>query len=174
MDLQKRMDQRAIPNDEDLQPDSIDSMAAARKMFDGYDMGVAFADQQIGKIIDELKEQGLYEDTAIIISADHGENLGELWVYGDHQTADSITHNVPMIIRWPGKTDKRAGQQDERLIYNVDAAATTMELAGIDVPDTWDGKSVATCFENASRTGIARKYRAFTIGLVCATECSLG
>ena len=41
----------------------------------------------------------LWDDTAIIISADHGENQGELNVWGDHQTADHITNRVPLIIR---------------------------------------------------------------------------
>ena len=53
-----------------------------------------------------------------------------------------------MIIRWPGKTDKRAGSQDERLIYSVDAAASILELAGMEVPNSWDGQSVAACLED--------------------------
>jgi len=45
----------------------------------------------------------------IIISADHGENLGELNIYGDHQTADQITCRVPLIVKWPGVTDRVSG-----------------------------------------------------------------
>ncbi|MGA0332416.1 MAG: sulfatase, partial [Kiritimatiellia bacterium] len=111
----------------DLQPKQISDMQEARKMFDGYDMGVAYADKHIGEIIRKLKDLGIYENTAIIISADHGENLGELWVYGDHQTADQCTHNIPMILRWPGVTDTRAGEEDGRLLYNIDIAATVLE-----------------------------------------------
>jgi len=127
----------------DLQPDSITDMAEAKKMFDGYDMGVAYADKHVGEIIQKLKDLGLYENTAIIISADHGENLGELNVYGDHQTADQFTHNIPMIVRWPGVTDERAGDLDQRLMYNIDLAATTLELAGDYDLSEWDGKSFA-------------------------------
>jgi len=134
------------PELRDLQPVQIDSMEEARKMFDGYDMGVSFADDHVGKIIQKLKDAGLYDNTAIIISADHGENLGELWVYGDHQTADAITHNVPMVVRWPGVTDAQAGQLDERLLYSIDLAATTLEWASIDVPAAWDGQSFAGDF----------------------------
>lgn len=131
------------PSISDLQPRQITDMAEARKMFDGYDMGVAYADAAVGRIVQKLKDAGLYESTAIIISADHGENLGELWVYGDHQTADQVTHNVPLIVRWPGVTDSRAGAQDDRLLYSLDAGATSLELAGIDVPPDWDGQSFA-------------------------------
>jgi arylsulfatase A-like enzyme len=131
------------PTIPELQPKQISDMSEARKMFDGYDMGVAYADAAIGRILDKLKALGLYKDTAILISADHGENLGELWVYGDHQTADQFTHNIPMIVRWPGVTDARAGEADDRLIYSLDVGATTLELSGLEVPPVWDGRSFA-------------------------------
>ncbi len=143
-----------FPTIKDLQPTQIDSMDAARKMFDGYDMGVAYADLAVGRIIAKLKEAGLYEDTAIIISADHGENLGELWVYGDHQTADHVTNRVPLIIRWPGVTDSKAGQADDRLLYAFDMGATLMEWSGLDVPCDWDGHSFAGDFmDGKTRAG---------------------
>ncbi len=125
------------------QPEQISNMEEARRMFDNYDCGVAYADQYIGRIVERLKALGLYENTALIISADHGENLGELGIYGDHQTADAITHRVPMIVRWPGVTDKHAGAHEPRLTYTVDVAATTLEWAGIEAPTEWDGHSIA-------------------------------
>ncbi|WFB36762.1 sulfatase [Kiritimatiellota bacterium B12222] len=126
-----------------LQPQQISSLDEARKMFDGYDMGVAYADKHVGIIIQKLKDLGLYENTAIIISADHGENLGELNIYGDHQTADKCTHNIPLIVKWPGVTDERKGQVDSRLLYNVDFAATSLELSGPCDLSKWDGTSFA-------------------------------
>lgn len=54
----------------------IDSLEDVKKLIDGYDCGVAYADQLTGQIFDKLKELGIYEDTAVIITADHGENLG--------------------------------------------------------------------------------------------------
>jgi arylsulfatase A-like enzyme len=73
---------------------------------------------------------GILDETAIIISADHGENLGELNVYGDHQTADAITCKVPLIMRWPGVTDAQCGRVDDALLYHFDFAATCADLAG--------------------------------------------
>lgn len=122
------------------QPTEIDSLDEARRLFDGYDCGVAYADRHVGRIIDSLKANGLYDRTAIIVSADHGENLGELHVYGDHQTADSCTHRVPMIVRWPGVTDAYAGRSDDRLLYSLDIAASTLDWSGIEVPPNWDGR----------------------------------
>jgi len=130
------------------QPTAIESMKEARRMFDGYDTGVSYADYHVGQIIQSLKDQGLYENTAIIISSDHGENLGELWVYGDHQTADHITNRVPLIARWPGVTDDRAGQCDSRLLYTLDFAATSLELSDMEVPEIWDGASFANTLDD--------------------------
>jgi choline-sulfatase len=137
----------ANPDVPRLQPQQISDMEQARRMFDGYDLGVSYADLHVGKIVQKLKDLGIYEDTAIIVSADHGENLGELWVYGDHQTADKCTHNIPMILRWPGVTDDRAGEQDDRLHYNVDMAATTLELVGRCDLSEWDGTSFASSLD---------------------------
>ncbi len=123
------------------QPGEADSMDKVRMMFDGYDTGVAYADLWVGRIFDLLKQQGVYDDTAIIISSDHGENLGELNIYGDHQTADLITTRVPLIVRWPGVT--QAGAVDGGLHYHVDFAATVVELVGGRIPSHWDGVSFA-------------------------------
>jgi arylsulfatase A-like enzyme len=100
-----------------------------------------------------LEEQGVLEDTAIIISADHGENLGELNIYGDHQTADQITCNIPLIIRWPGVTDNQAGRQDDALHYHFDMAATVTELAGGACPQNWDGVSFAGTLRDGQANG---------------------
>jgi arylsulfatase A-like enzyme len=125
------------------QPDEISSMEEVRMMFDGYDTGVRYADEHLGKVLEALEIQGVLEDTWIILSADHGENLGELNIYGDHQTADQITCNIPMIVKLPGLTDGQAGRVDESLLYHFDIAATLIELIGLEIPPHWDGLSFA-------------------------------
>ena len=125
------------------QPDVIDSEAALRKLFDGYDAGVRSADDWFGEIIKSCKTLGIEDDVAIIISGDHGENLGELNIYADHMTADSVTPHVPMIVKWPGKTDHLKGQHFKGLHYQFDIAATTADWLGQVIPDNWSGKSIA-------------------------------
>lgn len=120
----------------------IKDVADAKTHIDGYDAGVAFADHYIGRIIDDLNGLGILDETAIIISADHGENLGELNVWGDHQTADEFTCHLPCIIRWPGVTDAYRGQRRGGLFYNLDLAATILDLAGADIPESWSGRSL--------------------------------
>ena len=45
-------------------------------MIDGYDCGIRYLDTHVGRILDFLEEQGVLEDTAIIVTSDHGENMG--------------------------------------------------------------------------------------------------
>ena len=140
------------------QPRSMPSMREVRAMFDGYDTGVRFADEQLGKLFARLRELGLDDQTAIVVSADHGETLGELNVYGDHHTADEHTAHVPCLLRWPGLGPRRF----QSLCYQVDVAATVIDLLGGSIPPTWDGTSMA----NALRSGadVARAELVITQG----------
>lgn len=121
-------------------PGEIASMADFRQWIDGYDVGVRYVDDFVGQVLSELEAQGVLDETAVIVSADHGENLGELNVYGDHQTADYITCRIPLIVRWPGM---QRGTAVDGMCYNVDLAATVTELCEGDIPGAWDGESFA-------------------------------
>lgn len=149
------------------QPSQISSMDEARKMFDGYDTGLRYTDDHIGRILNALADQGVLEDTVVIISGDHGENLGELNVYGDHQTADRITSNVPMIIKWPGLT--KPGQKYAGKHYNFDFAATILDLLGGVVPENWDGESFAPALKKGKDTG-----RDYVVTSQCAWTAQRG
>ncbi len=133
------------------QPDAIDSMTAVRQWVDGYDTGIRYADEWLGKLIARLKKLGIYDETIIVVSADHGENIGELNVWGDHQTADHITCNVPLLIRYPGLTTTT--RVDTALHYHFDWAATMIELLGGTVPSNWDGVSFAEAFRAEEQAG---------------------
>lgn len=130
----------------------IDSMAAYKTWIDGYDTGIRYADMWVGKLLAKLEQLGVMDDTLIMVSSDHGENQGELAVYGDHQTADQITNRVPMIIRHP----KGLGGQnrvDTALHYQFDIAATLLELVGGKVPASWDGQSFLDAFHGGRDLG---------------------
>lgn len=131
-------------------PAPIDTMDEVKAWFDGYDTGIRYADTHVGLIVEELKRQGLFDETIIVIGADHGENLGELNVWGDHQTADEYTCNVPLVIRWPGAG--LAGV-DEGLHYHFDWAATLVDLLGGEVPAVWDGASFRKGLETGGDSG---------------------
>lgn len=121
-------------------PGQIRNMADLRRLIDGYDCGIRFMDEHIGRLFEALDAQGVMDDLAIIISADHGENLGELGIYSEHATADHCTCRIPMIIRWPGLP---AGRVDSGLHYSLDLAPTLADLLEKEPSPLWDGHSYA-------------------------------
>ncbi|MBI2438384.1 MAG: sulfatase-like hydrolase/transferase [Lentisphaerae bacterium] len=133
-------------------PAQIDSLAAYKKWVDGYDCGIAYADKHVGLLLDKLSRIGVLNDTLIIISSDHGESLGELSVYGDHQAADHITNRVPLIIRHPSGLGGK-GRADKALYYQFDWAASLIEMLGGVVPQSWDGKSFLEAFQSQKDGG---------------------
>ena len=64
---------------------------------------VSFVDYQIGRIVAALKERGLYENTIIVFSSDHGELLGDYRSMGKRTMLDAAS-NIPLLIRVPGCT----------------------------------------------------------------------
>ncbi|MCM8758256.1 MAG: sulfatase [Candidatus Omnitrophica bacterium] len=144
-------------------PAVIDSIEAARKMIDGYDCGILYADTHIGIILDALASKRVLDDLVIIITSDHGENLGELGCCSEHGTSDYITHRIPLIIRWPGY---RASFVDEGLHYNIDLLPTLAEMLGIKAPEDIDGKSFAQTIKTGTECG-----RDFLVLSQCCHGC---
>ena len=130
-------------------PDTIQNRDHLRHMVNGYDAEIAYTDYHVQQVLDAL---GDLDDTAIIISADHGEAMGEHGVYGDHVCADECINRVPLIIKWPGVTPKGLSCSD--YLYNVDFSATLIEMTGGEVPEYYDGRS----FAEGLRTGSCRLH----------------
>ena len=130
--------------------DRIDSFDKLTKWMNGYDTAIRYVDDKIKIITDKLKAAGVFEDTLIVISADHGENQGELGIYGEHATADQGTCNIPLIMHGPGV---KAGTVDDGLHYNIDFAPTLMDLLGREKCDIWDGASYATTVTKGTADG---------------------
>jgi arylsulfatase A-like enzyme len=122
------------------QPQEAPDLTAARKMFDGYDLGVKMADDYVGRLMNLLSDLNIDADTIVMVSSDHGENLGELNVYGDHQTADQITTRIPLILHWPAKLSP---QRFAAKHYHIDITATLLDMLEMKIPNTWDGESFA-------------------------------
>lgn len=127
-------------------------MEGLRRIIDGYDCGVAYADHLIGQIFDALRQKGVFEDVAVIITSDHGENLGELGIYSEHGTADHATCRIPMIIKWPGGS---VGI-DKELHYSLDLCPTMAELLNVPKYEKWDGISYTDTIRSGAECG--RKY----------------
>jgi arylsulfatase A-like enzyme len=134
-----------------------------RTIIDNYDTAIHYMDGHVGQVLDALERLGVLEDTAILISADHGENMGELGIYSEHGTADQATCRIPMIIRWPGG---RKNAVEEGLHYHLDLAPTLAALLGLEKAPSWDGASYSDAILGDGQTG--RDYLVFS---QCAHVC---
>lgn len=131
-------------------PGKIANYEELRRVWDGYDCGIHYADMLLGQVFDMLKEQGIYDDTAIILTSDHGENLGELGIYGEHGTADEITCRIPMLMKWPGGMQ---GHVDEAFHYSLDLLPTMADLFGVQNEPHWDGQSYKNTITSGAQQG---------------------
>ena len=148
-------------------PGKIPDMDGLRRMIDGYDCGIRYMDGRIGEIIGMLKEMGVYEDLCVIITSDHGENFGELSIYGEHATADEATCRIPMIIRWPGRVKTGA---DASFRTNVDLLPTLADMFGLPKFRRWDGESYFGALTAENKTGTCRG-RDSVVLTQCAHVC---
>lgn len=103
-----------------------------------YARAVEFADKQVGKIITALKESKRYENSIIVLTADHGESFDERELWFDHGTTPHEEQlHVPLIIKYP--ENLRAGSSDNRLVALKDVGPTLLSAAGLNPFEQADG-----------------------------------
>jgi arylsulfatase A-like enzyme/Flp pilus assembly protein TadD len=106
-----------------------------------YDGEIAFADAQVGRLLTFLKQKGLYDNTLIVLSGDHGEGLGE---HGE-QTHGFFIYNstlhVPLIVHLPSKAAPRSVNT---LVSLADIAPTILDVLKIGIPRQVQGQSLLT------------------------------
>lgn len=144
-------------------PGEILDMDGLRTMIDGYDCGIRYMDEHIGRLFAELERQQVMDDLVVIITADHGENMGQLGIYGEHGTADQGTCHIPMIVSWPGVTRSHV---DSGLHYHLDLLPTLADLLKKPVCDSWDGQSYAAALTDGQACG-----REYLVVSQCAHVC---
>ena len=121
-------------------PEPYASEYAARP----YDGEIAFADAQVGRLLRFLKEKGIYQNTIIVLSGDHGESLGE---HGEKTHGFFIynaTMHVPLIIHLP--TIPRSGIASDPVSL-VDLMPTIIDALGVDVPTQVQGRSLLSAMK---------------------------
>jgi arylsulfatase len=115
-------------------------------------------DANIGRLLDALRKHDQLENTIVLLTADHGENLGDHRLLFKGTTYDPVT-NVPAILHGPGV--RQAGVQRDLLCSSIDLMPTLLELAGVAAPDPspMQGLSLVPALDDAGH----RPYDALLI-----------
>ncbi|QCT01488.1 sulfatase [Paenibacillus algicola] len=121
------------PDEVVLPPYLPDTPLIRKAMCRHYD-NLSLADDYVGALLQQLEEDGLFENTVVMLWSDHGEGLprAKRWTY-------DAGIRVPLIVRWPGQI--QPGTVNERLVSLVDLAPTVLELAELQIPAHLQGRS---------------------------------
>jgi arylsulfatase A-like enzyme/tetratricopeptide (TPR) repeat protein len=115
-----------------------------------YDAEVAYADELVGDFIKYLKAHQLYDQSTIILSADHGEGLGDDGETGHAALPNEGALRIPLIIK--PAAGKGAGRRITALVQHVDIVPTILDLAKAPAPDKLAGQSLGPLLEGSSGT----------------------
>ena len=118
-----------------------------RHISDRYDGGVAYADRELGRLFEALRERGVLDDTLVVVTSDHGESLTE-------RDACYFTHDpflyeetlrVPLIVRFPGA--RFAGSEPGGLARGIDVLPTMLEVCGLPLNGREQGRSLVAMLD---------------------------
>ncbi len=99
-------------------------------------------DAQIGRLLDHLKQSGSYDNTLIIFTSDHGENLGDHWAFAKYTYFDQTFH-VPLIVHDPRPVAQHArGTVVDAFTESIDIMPTILDMVGVDIPLQCNGHSL--------------------------------
>ncbi|RTE53892.1 DUF4976 domain-containing protein [Arenibacter aquaticus] len=110
----------------------------------GYYRMISGIDREIAKIREELKKKGLDKNTVIILMGDNGYFLGERQLAGKWLLYDNSVR-VPLIVFDPRLKKQK---DNDALALNIDVPSTILDLAGVDTPKAWQGKSLMPIIRN--------------------------
>lgn len=121
----------------------------------GYYAAVSAIDDNVGRLVTVLEEEGLTEDTIIVYYSDHGDHFS--YRGSDHKfTCHEDSIKVPMVISWPGTI--QPGTIIDEFVGLQDLMPTILDWAGQDIPDYLHGKSITPLLEGRSVPWRASHY----------------
>ncbi len=104
-------------------------------------------DQNVGRILKVLEQTGKLDNTVVMFTSDHGYFLGE-WHFMDKRLMHEPSIRIPLLVRYPKKI--RAGSLNNAMVLNLDVAPTMLELAGVEVPESMQGRSFVPMLEGGT------------------------
>jgi len=133
----------------------IEDVYAAMGVYYGM---VRFVDSGIGQILDALDSLGLRETTIVLFCADHGDFVGEHRMMRKGGLFYDCLTRVPLIVAWPGRLPQ--GQIDESMVNLVDIVPTLLQLQGLDIPGSMQGRPLPSVTAAPPREATFAEYGA--------------
>jgi len=122
----------------------VNDVPDRERLDDRYRGEVAYVDRYVGELIQKLKDLGLYEDSLVVFTSDHGEALGERNFVGHVEYLTDEMIHVPLIVK-PPRGDARRAQLEQRatsLVSHLDLVPTLLSMAGLPPLPGQRGKSL--------------------------------
>ncbi len=113
----------------------------SRHRIDLYDGELSYVDNAIGHVLALLREEGVYDETAVIVTADHGEDLQEHNAPFEHREPYQTTVHVPLILKAPAGMGLPRGTVQDALVGHIDLMPSVLDLLGVHAPAGMDGSS---------------------------------
>lgn len=123
-------------------PENVQKLAR-----ESYYARVEWGDQKVGEVLKAIKNSSFSDNTVIIYTSDHGENLGEHGVWWKNTLYNSSAQ-VPLIMSWPKRW--AGGQKRTKASGSVDLVQTIADIAKAQTPKDWDGNSMLKWLDNPS------------------------
>ena len=116
--------------------------AKLRRLKASYYGLMSEVDDNLGRLFQQLKHTDQWNDTLIVFTSDHGEQMGDHWLLGKCGYFDQSYH-IPLIVRDPdARADGTRGEALNCFTENVDIMPTLLDWCGLDIPVQCDGLSV--------------------------------
>ena len=107
------------------------SLEAYRRLIASYLGNVAMIDHYVGAIFETLERRGLWENTTVIFTSDHGDHTGDWGLFGKGDMYETSVR-VPLIVKPAAGSDIETGRRIERPVSTIDLYGTLCELGGVD------------------------------------------
>jgi arylsulfatase A-like enzyme len=104
-----------------------------------YDSNVSYQDQQLGRLLAQLRESGIADRTMIIVTADHGDELWEAGRVGHGGSLRDILVRVPLLIHYPPRFPAASVSEG---VETIDIVPTIADVLGVPADPTWQGESL--------------------------------
>ena len=128
----------------------------SRTLQAAYYAMIKLVDDQLGRILAALEESGQRDNTVVIFTSDHGEMLGDHGLIQKGCRFYEGLVRVPLIFSWPGVF--AAGLRSDGLVELLDKTPTLLELAGLEVPERMQGRSLLPILKGVADPAVHRDY----------------